>query len=60
MTTQIKSGSWYVDFWQQNRRVATCLHQIRVIDYRRLSNKLGEVEPVDYQKICVAFRKLYF
>jgi mRNA interferase MazF len=43
-TTQVREGTWYVKFRQQDREMVACLHQARAIDYRRLSSKLGTLE----------------
>ena len=36
-----------------------CLQQSRSIDYRRLSNKLGEIDSEDFKSIKTHFQKLY-
>ncbi|MEI7511723.1 MAG: hypothetical protein WCJ84_06220 [Candidatus Peregrinibacteria bacterium] len=36
-----------------------CLSQIRVIDYRRLKNKLGDIDEQDFYRICRSFETLY-
>jgi mRNA-degrading endonuclease toxin of MazEF toxin-antitoxin module len=36
-TTQERSGTWFVAFRQQAKRMVACLHQTRSIDYRRLA-----------------------
>jgi mRNA-degrading endonuclease toxin of MazEF toxin-antitoxin module len=36
-----------------------CLHQLRTIDYRRLSSKMGSLDDSDFQKVKEGFRKLY-
>ncbi len=59
VTSQIKSGNWYVTVKQENKEMMACLHQARSIDYRRLSNKIGELDESDFEKIKVGFRKLY-
>lgn len=34
----LKSGSWFVKIRHQDRENLACLHQVRVIDYRRIQN----------------------
>lgn len=58
-TTKTRSGTWYVNFNIQNKEMAGCLHQARSIDYRRLNNRLGELDGIDFCRVQTAFRKLY-
>ena len=59
-TTSVKKeGSWYVHFVHQGKDMYACLHQIRVIDYRRLSTKLGKMEEADFDRVLEGFKKLY-
>lgn len=58
-TTQKREGSWYIHICQKNKDISVCLHQIRTIDYRRLSNKLGQVDQFDFLKIKEAFWSIY-
>lgn len=58
-TTQIKEGSWFVQFKHQDKEMIACLHQARVIDYRRLSSKIGKIDTNDYARICDSFKRLY-
>ncbi len=38
MTSKIKIGSWFVQIKQSYKISTLCLHQIRIIDYKRLMN----------------------
>ena len=58
-TSQKKEGSWYVEIKQEEKYMYICLHQIRVIDYRRLSSILGQVDTNDFKRIKEAFLNLY-
>ena len=58
-TTQRREGSWYVNIKHAERDMFVCLHQIRAIDYRRLSSRLGQIDSDDFDKIKAAFLKLY-
>ena len=40
-TTKIKEGSWYLTINHGGKDMCVCLHQIRTIDYRRLSSLMG-------------------
>lgn len=58
-TSQKKEGSWYVEIKQEEKFMYVCLHQIRTIDSRRLSSKMGQIDTNDFKKIKTAFAKLY-
>lgn len=52
-------GSWYVKITYAGRQTYVCLHQIRTLDYRRLSNKIGQLDDVQFNKIKAGFANLY-
>ena len=58
-STQIKEGSWFVFFNHNNIDMVACLHQIRVIDYRRIERQLGAINEVDFETIKKGFNGLY-
>ena len=58
-TTQKQEGSWYVSIKHADRDMFICLHQIRAIDYRRLSSRLGQIDSDDFKKIKDNFLTLY-
>lgn len=58
-TSQKKDGSWYVEITQEGRFMYVCLHQIRIIDYRRLSTRLGTLDSDDFNRVKEAFLRLY-
>lgn len=58
-TTQQRKGSWYVHIKHTEKDMFICLHQIRAIDHRRLSSRLGQVDSDDFNKIKEGFLKLY-
>lgn len=58
-TSQKKEGSWYVLIKQEGKEMFVCLHQVRTIDYRRLSTKMGQIDTNDFKKIKTAFNELY-
>lgn len=59
LTSQTKIGSWYVNYKQNGKSYSACIHQIRTIDYRRLSSKLGWFDETDFERIKEGFKKLY-
>ncbi len=58
-TTQMKEGTWYVTFTHHSKSMSACLHQVRVIDYRRLSSPMGKIDPNGFARIQKGFRDLY-
>lgn len=58
-TSKIHSGNWYVKIRNGKRDSYVCLHQVRTIDYRRLSNKVGQVESSEFIIIKQRFHELY-
>ena len=58
-TSQPREGTWYVSFEHRGIKTVACLHQIRTIDFRRLSSRLGRIDSDDFAKIKTAFNKLY-
>ncbi len=59
-STKIKSGSWYFNFIYKNKSLITCLHQIKIIDYRRLDDKMGKISQLDFELIKKSLLNLYF
>lgn len=58
-TSQKHVGSWYVPIMFNGKETFVCLHQIRTIDYRRLSNRIGQISGDDFTVIKKGFTKLY-
>ena len=58
-TSQKREGTWYVPITQEDQTVYVCIHQIRTIDYRRLSSRMGQIDSDDFQRVSDAFWKLY-
>ena len=58
-TTQERTGTWFVAFRQQEKKMVACLHQARSIDHRRLSSKLGTIDDEDFERVKAGFRTLY-
>lgn len=58
-TSMAHDGSWYVKIKHAGKDTFICLHQIRTIDYRRLSSRLGQIDSDDFEKIKKAFFELY-
>jgi mRNA-degrading endonuclease toxin of MazEF toxin-antitoxin module len=58
-TSQAHMGSWYVPVVFNGRETFVCLHQIRTIDYRRLSSRIGRLSGTDFTSVKAGFLKLY-
>jgi len=58
-TSKKREGTWYVEITQDGKKMYVCLHQIRTIDYRRLSSRLGHAEGRDFHRVKEAFFRLY-
>lgn len=58
-STQKREGTWYISFKHQSKDMIACLHQVRAIDHRRLSSKLGTLDSEDFMRIKSGFHLLY-
>jgi mRNA-degrading endonuclease toxin of MazEF toxin-antitoxin module len=58
-TSKKREGTWYVEITLDGKKTYVCLHQIRIIDYRRLSSQLGHLEGRDFRKVKEALARLY-
>ena len=59
VTSQLRNGTWYINFKQREKAMTACLQQARSMDYRRFYSKLGELDDEDYRKIKQGFLELY-
>ena len=58
-TSQERKGTWYTNIEFEDKEMYVCLHQIRTVDFRRLSTRLGRIGDSDFNKIKNGFKKLY-
>lgn len=58
-TTKVKTGSWYISIHHKGIDMCVCIHQIRTIDFRRLSSKLGALDESEKKNIRAGFVDLY-
>jgi mRNA interferase MazF len=58
-STRMHQGTWFVPFTHNGEPRNACLHQVRVIDYRRLLSRLGKLSHIDHENIKKQFVKLY-
>jgi mRNA interferase MazF len=52
-------GSWFIKIVLNNIEMLAVLNQIRILDYRRMDNKMATLGTFDFQKIGEKFNKLY-
>ncbi len=58
-TSQDRKGSWYVSVKHTGLSVTVILSQARVIDTKRLSSRLGQLDETDLIRVQEGFRNLY-
>jgi mRNA interferase MazF len=58
-TSQERVGTWYVPITLGNKRSTVVLNQARVIDYKRLFSKIGELNALEMDNVRVKFHDLY-
>jgi len=59
LTSQAKSGSWYVKFSFRGKDSFAALSQARVMSVSRLYNRIGRADEEDVRRIKEGFRALY-
>ena len=53
-----KEGSRFIKFTYKDKIMLACLEQIRTIDYRRLKNKMGQLDKKDFNIINLSLQNL--
>lgn len=59
LTMQKKEGSWYVKITIRGDNRWIMLNQARVIDKKRLTNRIGALDDNDFQKVKEEFIEFY-
>ena len=59
-SSQLKTGTWYVNVNLKNNQSVVILSQIRILDYKRLSTKIGHLDSSDFKSVKNGFKKIYF
>ena len=59
LTTQGKEGTWYFTFTHNKKKQTAVLSQSRIINYKRLKERVGKVDSVDYENTKKAFLGLH-
>ena len=58
-TSQDRIGTWYVPVTYSTHKVTAVLSQVRTIDNRRLSSRIGQLNSDNFSKIKQGFTSLY-
>ena len=59
ITSQRKTGSWYIQFSFRKKKSTAVLSQAKVMSVYRLYNRMGTLDNNDYNRIKEGFRSLY-
>jgi mRNA-degrading endonuclease toxin of MazEF toxin-antitoxin module len=58
-TSQERMGTWYVPVTLGSKKSFVVLSQARVVDYKRLFSKIGELSDLEMDNVTVKFHDLY-
>ena len=59
ITKQEKQGSWYVEITIHGEKRWIMLNQARILDKKRLTNRIGALDNTDFRKVKDQFLKFY-
>ncbi len=59
LSTKIKEGSWFSYFIFNKIPQIACLHQVKIIDKKRIYEFIGDLDENSFTKIKTDFQKLY-
>ena len=59
ITKQEKQGSWYVEITIHKERRWVMLNQARILDKKRLTNRIGVLDDNDFKKVKERFIEFY-
>lgn len=59
LTTHGKKGSWYVEIETKGFKRWALLNQARILDKKRLTNKIDSINKVDFGKVKKRFIEFY-
>ena len=59
LTKQEKQGSWYVEITVHGEKNWVMLNQARILDKKRLTNRVAALDTNDYQKVKERFLEFY-
>lgn len=59
ITRQERQGSWYVEITIHGEKRWIVLNQARILDKKRLTNRIGELDSADFKKVREKFLEFY-
>ena len=59
LTTQEKRGSWYVEITIHGKKNWVILNQARILDRKRLTNRIAALDDADLKKVRERFLEFY-
>ncbi|MCG2690333.1 type II toxin-antitoxin system PemK/MazF family toxin [Candidatus Parcubacteria bacterium] len=59
ITKQEEQGSWYVEITIHKEKRWVMLNQARILDKKRLTNRVGVLDDTDFQKLKRRFIEFY-
>lgn len=59
LTKQEKQGSWYVEITIHSKKNWVMLNQARILDKKRLTNRIGALDGNDFEKVKKNFLEFY-
>ena len=59
LTSKQKEGTWYVEIHHAGKKNWVILNQARILDKKRLTNRIGTLDDEDYKLIKERFLKFY-
>jgi len=59
LTTHGRKGSWYVEVKIKDTKQWILLNQARILDKKRLTNKIEDIRNIDYKSVKERFLEFY-
>ena len=59
LTSKERQGSWYVEIIHNTKKSWIILNQARILDKKRLTNRIGTLDDSDYKRVREKFLKFY-
>ncbi len=59
ITKQEKKGTWYVEITIHKEKRWVMLNQVRILDKKRLTNRIGALDNADIEKVRKRFLEFY-
>lgn len=59
LTSKEKFGTWYIEIIHAGKKSWVILNQARILDKKRLTNRIGTLDDADYAQVKKKFLKFY-